>query len=113
MSTSFDDFFEEFRDDVLGELSARKVAFGLVDFVNLGASTWTTIDAFEKMQTLPRGKKRNIETTDAGTWSGVPQTFSVVLKDGRWLHYKTSPDPRDRKWELLSLPTRAKKYVEK
>jgi hypothetical protein len=102
--------FEDFRNDVLNELFSRDITFSNVDFINLGASMWTTIDVFAKMNVSPN-KKSCIQCTDCGSWSEVPIGFKVVLIDKRWLHYKQCKDPRDRKWELLCLPKRAPKYV--
>ncbi len=99
--------FKDFRNDVLNELSFRSIEFENVDFVNLGASQWTTIDVFAQMKTFPI----DIQCSDYGSWSGVPIGFKVVLVDKRWLSYKQCPNPQYRKWELLSLPKRARKYV--
>lgn len=71
---------------------------------------FATIDVFAKMNASP-DKKSRIKRADNASWSGIPIGFKVILLDKRWLHYKKCYDPRDRMWELLSLPKRASKYV--
>ena len=98
--------FAEFRDDVMAELAFRKITNQMVDFVNIGGSLWTTIEDFETLESCLSGSK--IERNDSGMWAHVPRAFAVVLKDERWLHYHECRDPTYCKWQLLSLPVRAK-----
>ena len=98
--------FVDFRNDVMSELAARKITNEMVDFVNIGGSLWTTIDDFETLESCLPGRK--IDMNDSGMWSHVPRSFAVVLKDERWLHYNECRDPTYCKWQMFSLPTRAK-----
>ena len=97
--------FSEFRDDVLGELDARKIGRAMVDFVNVGGSLWTTMDDFETLESCLAGNR--IASSESGGWVRVPRAFAVVLKDGRWLHYHECPDHTYSKWQLTSPPARA------
>ena len=101
--------FTEFRADALAELAARKIDRSTVSFVNIGGSKWMTIEDFEA--TCMCEPCEEVVHNDFGNWSHIPRGFAIVIRDGRWLHYESCPDPMHSKWRLSSTPARPPKRM--